>query len=146
MDRVSKSVRSKNMAKIRSKKTAPEDRLYGLLWESIDSDMEIQRNREDLPGRPDFLIPELSVIVFMDGCFFHCCPKHGHIPKSNIEYWKPKLALNAKRDTNNRRKLRRLGYAVWRFWEHDVKKDRIRRTQQTLQNRLRKRQRDLGGM
>ena len=128
------------MSKIRSKQTAPEERLYNLLRQAIDSDIEIQRNREDLTGRPDFVIPVLSLVVFLDGCFFHCCPKHGHIPKSNVEYWKPKLALNVKRDKRNRQKLRNRGYAVWRFWGHDVKKDRVDRTQEILKNRIRKRQ------
>lgn len=72
-----------------------------------------------MPGRPDIVIPNLNLAIFLDGCFFHLCPKHGRIPDSNRDYWEPKLLGNVRRDARSRRALRRMGFAVWRFWEHD---------------------------
>jgi DNA mismatch endonuclease (patch repair protein) len=78
----------------------------------------------------------LTLVLFADGCFYHCCPKHGHHPKSNQDYWVPKLARNCKRDRSNRRRLRGMGLSVWRFWEHDLKGSSIKRTYGILERRL----------
>ena len=78
------------------------------------------RRHLPLPGRPDFAFPEFKVAVFVDGCFWHGCAKHGRIPKSNVDYWKRKLLRNKKRDSANTRALRSLGWKVIRLWEHQV--------------------------
>lgn len=92
-----------------------------VVLEALDGRWRIDSNVRELPGRPDVVVPSLRLAIFVDGCFFHRCPQHGRIPDSNVEYWKPKLEGNTVRDARDRRKLRRMGYAVWRFWEHDFK-------------------------
>jgi len=78
------------------------------------------RRHQPVPGRPDFVFPRARVAVFVDGCFWHGCPKHGRNPASNREYWLPKLARNRARDIAITKALRRAGWRVLRLWEHDL--------------------------
>jgi DNA mismatch endonuclease (patch repair protein) len=78
------------------------------------------RRHQNLPGRPDFVFPRNRVAVFVDGCFWHNCPKHGRKPDSNQVYWHPKLERNRMRDKRVNRELRQLGWRVVRFWEHSL--------------------------
>jgi DNA mismatch endonuclease, patch repair protein len=84
------------------------------------------RFRRDLPisagettVRPDLVFTRRRVAVFIDGCFWHCCPEHSRIPRSNVGYWKPKLQSNVARDERANRALRAAGWAVVRVWEHE---------------------------
>jgi len=138
MDVFSKKKRSDVMSRIRSKGTKPEERMYVLLRTLLPGEFRIYKHAS-LPGRPDFLIPKLKLAVFVDGCFFHLCPKHGHIPKSNIPYWKPKLESNAKRDKRNHSKLRRMGFSVYRYWEHDLTNRNIVQTENRVEHMIYKR-------
>jgi DNA mismatch endonuclease (patch repair protein) len=76
-----------------------------------------------LPGmtrrRADVLFTKSKVAVFVDGCFWHCCPEHGVAPKSNAEWWNTKLGRNVARDLETNEHLRNLGWVVLRFWEHE---------------------------
>ena len=128
--------RSEIMGKIRSTGTAPEVRLQRMVRAILGHRWRIEHNVGDLPGKPDVIIPTLSLIVFLDSCFFHQCPQHGRIPDTNQSYWKPKLAKNVKRDRANRRKLRSMGFSVWRFWSHDLNGRRIEVTYSKLERRL----------
>jgi len=67
----------------------------------------------------DIVFPRPRVAVFVDGCFWHGCPKHATFPKSNKRYWLPKLAENKTRDKRQSGLLRRAGWTVIRIWEHD---------------------------
>ena len=78
------------------------------------------RRRQPLPGRPDFIFRSARLAIFVDGCFWHGCPKHGRKPHSNREYWLPKLRRNRERDTAVKRALRSAGWTVIRLWEHDL--------------------------
>jgi DNA mismatch endonuclease (patch repair protein) len=69
--------------------------------------------------RPDVVFTRWKVAVFVDGCFWHGCPDHQHIPKSNREYWVPKLAANVERDQRVGAALTDSGWVVVRIWEHD---------------------------
>jgi DNA mismatch endonuclease (patch repair protein) len=69
--------------------------------------------------RPDVVFTRAKVAVFVDGCFWHSCPQHGTTPRSNRDYWEPKLARNAYRDRANSEALRRSGWRVVRIWEHE---------------------------
>ena len=71
-----------------------------------------------LPGNPDFLFPDHHVVVFVDGCFWHGCPRCGHAVRKNGAYWKLKVQGNRRRDRRHARKLRAMGLVVLRFWEH----------------------------
>jgi len=131
--------RSQIMSRIRASGTAPERQLYNLVRRELGHRWRIDSNVQDLPGRPDIVIPSLDLVIFMDGCFYHSCPVHGHVPKSNTAYWSPKLARTALRDKSNRRRLQYRGFAVWRYWEHDLKPAVIGRTHSRLSKRLSKR-------
>jgi DNA mismatch endonuclease (patch repair protein) len=134
------------MARIRSSGTHIEDDLYEIVRGALGYRWRIDRNRPDLPGKPDLVIPSLSVAIFADGCFYHQCPEHGRVPNSNTDYWEQKLERNERRELLNRRVLRSNGFSVWRFWEHDFKtKAAAERTASILKNRLTRRRSDIKG-
>ena len=66
----------------------------------------------------DIAFTRRKIAIFVDGCFWHCCPDHGTIPKSNRSYWVPKLKQNRNRDRAIDQGLRTTGWRVMRFWEH----------------------------
>lgn len=84
------------------------------------------RFRKDFPlridgrlVRPDIVFTKRRVAIFVDGCFWHCCPEHGKRPKVNREYWSPKLEGNTRRDREQTKALISVGWTVLRFWAHD---------------------------
>ena len=77
----------------------------------------------ELPGRPDFVFDVEKVAVFVDGCFWHGCRRCGHVPTTNTSFWSAKLKRNRRRDLATTRALRRRGYQVLRFWEHELQRD-----------------------
>ena len=93
-------------------------------------------------GKPDIVVPTLSVAIFADGCFFHQCPVHGRIPETNRRYWEPKLAGNVRRDKENGERLCELGYPVWRYWEHEFRGKNLPATREEICHRLSGRVRD----
>jgi len=96
-------------------------------------------NVRTLSGQPNVVVPGLRLAIFADGCFYQGCPEHGHVPKSNVDYWLPKLVRNRRRDRASRRVLRKMGFAVWCFWEHELRGRRMARTQLVLARRLKAR-------
>lgn len=68
--------------------------------------------------RVDVVFTRREVAVFVDGCFWHRCPEHGRVPKSNLDYWEPKLQANVDRDARVTAGLTEAGWIVRRFWEH----------------------------
>ena len=78
------------------------------------------RRQRQLPGRPDFVFPARRLAVFVDGCFWHGCPRHGTMPKGNRSFWRAKIARNRERDREVGAELRRLGWKVLRVWEHEL--------------------------
>jgi len=130
--------RSDIMSRIRSSGTTPETALHACVREVLGGRWRVDQNVRTLPGQPDVLIPRLRVAIFADGCFYHSCPRHRHVPKSNKNYWIPKLQRNRQRDEINRKTLRKMGFTVWSVWEHDLKKNTVERTALRLQRRLTK--------
>ncbi len=80
------------------------------------------RRNQKVFGNPDFLFRQNRLALFVDGCFWHGCPKHCKIPAGNRVFWKKKFAANKTRDRRVNRELRRLGWQVVRIWEHDLAK------------------------
>jgi DNA mismatch endonuclease (patch repair protein) len=80
-----------------------------------------------LPGTPDLVLSRLRIAIFVDGCFWHGCPQHGTVPKTNTQFWTAKVQRNQQRDKQVGRSLKRLGWKVLRVWEHEVRLD-MRRT------------------
>src|SRR6266540_4184179 len=68
--------------------------------------------------RPDIVFTRWQLAVFVDGCFWHSCPDHGVKPRTNVEYWTRKLAVNIARDEAVNLALDAAGWSVIRFWEH----------------------------
>ncbi len=77
----------------------------------------------DLLGKPDFVFPAERLAVFVDGCFWHGCPECSRPPRSNRDYWNGKLNRNKARDQDVNAELRRQGWRVARFWEHEVQEN-----------------------
>jgi len=73
-------------------------------------------------GKPDFVFHAERVAIFVDGCFWHGCPLHGRMPKSNKKYWHEKILRNKRRDRKVSRTLRNEGWHVIRIWEHALSK------------------------
>ena len=75
-----------------------------------------------LTVRPDFVFRKSRTAIFVDGCFWHGCPKHATKPKNNRAFWQRKLAGNAARDRLVTQTLKRAGWGVIRIWECDLAK------------------------
>ena len=75
-----------------------------------------------LPGTPDFAFPKNRLVIFVDGCFWHGCPKHATFPTTRRDFWLTKFASNKLRDRRVNRELRQLGWRVLRIWEHELKR------------------------
>lgn len=79
-------------------------------------------DRAPLPGlrrRADLVFPRRRVAVYVDGCFWHCCPDHATYPKNNALWWAKKLAGNVARDRDTDARLAAAGWTVVRVWEHE---------------------------
>ena len=79
------------------------------------------RRHQNVKGRPDFIFRPEKVAVFVDGCFWHACPKCYRAPTSNIEYWMKKRERNCQRDKRVAKELKGLGWKVVRIWQHELR-------------------------
>lgn len=116
MDTISKRHRSWNMSRIGPRNTRPERLVSDLLRQLR---YKPQRNRRDLPGVPDFVLPRKRLVILVHGCFWH---RHKgcnltYMPKSNVGFWRKKFSGNVLRDSNVRRALKRLNWRVLVIWE-----------------------------
>ncbi|MEH7181083.1 very short patch repair endonuclease [Neobacillus vireti] len=118
-DRISKESRSRNMRAIRSVSKL-EDKIAKELW---SKGVRYRRNVKDLIGKPDIAIKKYKIAIFIDSCFWHACPVHGNMPKSNTVYWEKKLERNVNRDREITDHYLKNGWYVKRIWEHEVKQD-----------------------
>lgn len=119
-DRVSAAQRSRNMARVKNRNTAPEllvrKTLHGMGF-------RFRLHRRDLPGNPDIVLPRYKTVVFVHGCFWHGhanCPRAAR-PQSNVTFWNEKLDRNIARDAQMRDELRRLGWNVLVIWQCQTK-------------------------
>jgi DNA mismatch endonuclease, patch repair protein len=114
--------RSRAMAAIRGKHTKSTEVSFRMLL--VRSKVAGWRlHAADLPGKPDLFFPELKLAIFVDGCFWHGCPRCGHIPKTRRAFWLAKITRNRRRDQVNARSLRNKGVSVIRIWEHALQDD-----------------------
>jgi DNA mismatch endonuclease (patch repair protein) len=74
---------------------------------------------QGLPGRPDVVFRRARIAVFVDGCFWHFCPRHCVLPRNNRLWWKSKLLANRVRDRRNDRALSAVGWLAIHVWEHE---------------------------
>lgn len=109
------------MSRIRSKDTKPEELVRKYLF---SRGLRYRKCDKRFPGKPDMVFPKYHTVIFVNGCFWHChdgCP--GFVmPKSRLDYWKPKLERNKQRDLENVSKLLISGWRVLIVWECELKK------------------------
>lgn len=117
-DVFTKAKRSAVMARIRS--TENRDTELRLVKIFREHNITGWRRKYPLFGKPDFVFPQKKLVVFVDGCFWHGCPKHGRRPTSNTSYWDSKIARNQTRDRVVNLTLRHQGWRILRIWEHEL--------------------------
>lgn len=115
-DTLSPEERSERMSRVRNKDTKPEMRVRRLIH-SLGYRYRLHHGK--LPGHPDMVFPARKKVIFVHGCFWHRhegCSRC-RMPKSRLEFWKPKLEKNRLRDLDNQATLRDLGWDVLVVWE-----------------------------
>ncbi len=128
MDNHSIEQRHYNMSRINSKNTKPEEIVRKFLFAH---GFRYRKNDKRYPGHPDIVLPKYKTVIFVNGCFWHMhdC-KEFVLPKSNLDYWLPKLNRNKARDEVNISKLKEMGWNVIVLWECEIKNEKA------LQKRL----------
>ena len=123
VDRLTPERRAENMRRIKSKHMKPE-----MLVRSIVHRLgyRYRLHRADLPGKPDLVFPARRKIIMVHGCFWHGhddpnCADGRRKPKSNLDYWLPKLTRNKLRDRQQEAGLADLGWSVLTVWECETR-------------------------
>jgi len=108
------------MRQIRAKNTSPEMTVRKLVH---GMGFRFRLHVASLPGKPDIVLPRLKRIIEVRGCFWHQHPGciDSHIPKTRIEYWRPKLERNQRRDAENLKRLKTLAWKILTIWECQVR-------------------------
>lgn len=120
LDKLSKERRSQIMSRIRGKDTSPEMKVRSLVHRL---GYRYRLHYEKLPGKPDLAFPIRKKVIFIHGCFWHGhegCSK-GRLPKSNLEYWEPKIARNKERDRENMKSISSDGWRILTVWQCELK-------------------------
>lgn len=115
-DVLTRKQRSYCMSRIRGRDTGPEMALRRGTWAA---GLRYRVNNR-LTGRPDIVFVSARVAVFVDGCFWHGCPLHAVKPKTRATFWAEKIGRNQARDAEVTSALKRQGWTVLRFWEHEI--------------------------
>ena len=119
-DIFSKRKRSELMSKVRSRGNKDTELALAKLFRCHH--ITGWRRHLALPGKPDFAFSKQKVAIFVDGCFWHGCPKCYTRPKTNRKFWDKKREENMARDRRVTRQLRSRGWKVIRIWEHSLQK------------------------
>ena len=108
------------MSAVKGRDTRPE-MTVGRLVHSMGYRSRLYQ--KELPGRPDLVFPARHKVIFVHGCFWHqhYCLQGAKLPKSNRDYWVPKLQRNKQRDADNLIRLRYMGWGVLVVWERKIK-------------------------
>jgi DNA mismatch endonuclease (patch repair protein) len=108
------------MSQIKSKNTKPEKIIRKLLWQHGIKNYRIHYK---LPGKPDIVFLKNRIAIFIDGCFWHKCPKCFRKPATRTTFWMKKIWNNLNRDRKNEEILKNSKWKIIRVWEHDIKKN-----------------------
>jgi DNA mismatch endonuclease (patch repair protein) len=119
-DIVSKAKRSEIMSRIRSKGNQRTEIAMVKLFRA--NKITGWRRHYPIEGKPDFVFLKQRVAIFVDGCFWHGCPKCYRQPKTNRQFWAKKIAANKRRDRRVTAALRQNNWLVARFWQHSMGK------------------------
>lgn len=117
MDIWDKKKRSAVMAKIKSKDTKPEWIVRRYLF---SRGYRYRKNVKGMPGTPDIVMRKYGIVIFIHGCFWHG-HTDGHLPHSNVDFWREKIERNKQRDARNKAELKRMGWRVMTIWECQLK-------------------------
>ena len=134
MDNHTEEQRHNNMSRIRSS-SGPEELVRRYLF---SQGMRFRKNDPRYAGKPDIVLPKYKTVIFINGCFWHQhkgCRKAA-VPKSNTEYWIPKLNRNVQRDERNIKILSEEGWHVIVIWECMLAKDKIDETLSSLKENI----------
>ena len=122
-EKYERGTRSYTMSHIRGKDTSIERMVRSFLFAK---GLRFRKNDKRYPGHPDVVLPKYRTIIFVNGCFWHRCPRCKlSMPKSNVEYWSAKFAANQKRDRRVRAELEEAGWIVHTVWECELKKKAV---------------------
>ncbi len=121
-DVLTKKQRSYCMSRIHAKDTQPEIILRKAL---SDAGLKGYRLHYKLIGKPDIVFPKRKIAIFIDGCFWHKCPKCFIKPRTNRGFWKNKIDVNVKRDKIVNADLEGKGWKIIRIWEHELKNQKL---------------------
>lgn len=116
MDRFTSAERSRIMRQVKGRNTGPELTIRKILH---GMGFRFRLHRNDLPGKPDVVLPRWKAVIFVNGCFWHQhagCPRAAR-PRSNAAFWNRKLDRNVARDGENVRRLRAGGWRTMTLWE-----------------------------
>lgn len=134
MDDKTPEQRSINMSHIRSKDTKPEEIVRQYLFAR---GFRYRKNDTRYPGKPDLVLPKYHTVIFINGCFWH---QHGcsrsTLPKTNQDYWIPKIQRNVERDRQNIKALEDAGWKVIVIWECELKKKTLEETMNSVEAKL----------
>jgi len=114
--------RSYCMSRIRARNTKPEIIVRKILSKS---GIRGYRLNYKLFGKPDIVFPKRNIAIFIDGCFWHKCPRCFKKPDTNRNFWMKKINSNVKRDKAVNSKLKKMGWVVLRIWEHETKNEKV---------------------
>lgn len=106
------------MGKIRGKNTGPELALRRAVWAH---GVRFRCHPKSVAGRPDIALSKARLAVFVDGCFWHGCPKHFRVPKTRARFWSEKIARNGERRRTVVREL--AGWTVLEFFECELREN-----------------------
>ena len=113
------------MSRIRAKNTKPEMHLRKALW--VCGIRGYRLHWKKVPGRPDIAFPGKQLAIFVNGCYWHRCPKcNKELPKSNRTFWKEKFEMNIIRDKRKIKELNAAGWSTLTIWECELKEDRLK--------------------
>lgn len=115
-DIFTKKKRSEIMSRIKGRDTKLEISFRKALWCAGLRGWRIHHGSH----RIDVAFTRKKVAIFLDGCFWHGCPKHYRKPKTDEGYWIPKIEANRERDKKTTKALETEGWRVVRIWEHDL--------------------------
>ena len=111
------------MSRVRGRDTGPERAVRSLLWAG---GLRYRTHDGSVPGRPDISHKGRRLAVFIDGCFWHGCPRHYRRPASRQDFWDAKLQRNLSRRRQVLEELRGERWRVVQVWECRVKRDPAR--------------------
>lgn len=126
VEKIAPAIRSRMMASIRGKDTAPERAIRRMLH---TMGFRFRIHRRDLPGNPDIVLPRHRLAILVHGCFWHRHPdcRFTTSPKTNTSFWQAKFKNNVRRDTDVLGQLDEAGWRTLVVWECSVKADTVGR-------------------